>query len=70
MSKIRHRQLELPVLANVNGKAGESSGRTATVPSSQSATVTGGFHKPASADDQSIYKSMSDSYFGTTAKQA
>lgn len=70
MSKIRHRQLELPVLSNVIGKAGESSGKMTTVPSTQSVSVADGFPKPASTEDQSIYKSISDSYFGAAAKQA
>jgi len=71
MTKTKHRQLELPVLTNVNGKP------TRIVSEERvSGSVTGpvhdreGFHKPATADDQSIYKAISDNYFGGTAKQA
>lgn len=71
MTKIRPRQLELPVMVDVNGKAqtGTTSERPAGSTSSAH-TVETGFHKPASADDQSIYKAISDNYFNTTAKQA
>jgi trans-2-enoyl-CoA reductase len=71
MNKARQRQLELPVLVNVNGKSsGAGSSERSAALASQAATVASGFHKPASADDQSIYKSISDSYFEAPAKQA
>ncbi len=69
MTTTRPRQLELPVLANVNGKVvpGSACGAPAEFPVGE---VSAGFHKPASADDRSVYKSISDNYFGTTAKRA
>ncbi len=69
MTKGRPRQLELPVMVDVNGR-------------SQAATFSGqqerlhvyagdtGSHKPASDDDRSVYKAISDNYFNSTAKQA
>lgn len=71
MTKTRQRQLELPVMVDVNGKATTDSmaSRTAAAESDANASQPG-FHKPASAGDQSIYKAISDNYFGTTAKQA
>lgn len=69
MTKIRPRQLELPVMVDVNGKATTRfAGDVAVGLSSQSCTVDTGFHKPASADDQSIYKAISDNYFGATVQ--
>lgn len=70
MTKTRPRQLELPVMADVNGKAqaGAPSGRP--IASSTRTASDAGFHKPASADDQSVYKAISDNYFNATAKQA
>jgi hypothetical protein len=69
MTKTRPRQLELPVMVDVNGKAqsGVPSGRPVSSSASSSET---GFHQPASADDQSVYKAISDNYFNATAKQA
>jgi len=71
MTKTRPRQLELPVMVDVNGKVapGSAGGRLAS-DESQVGNVSVGLHKPASAGDQSIYKSISDNYFGSTAKQA
>lgn len=71
MTKTRPRQLELPVMVDVNGKAttGSVASRTAAADSDANATSPG-FHKPASAGDQSIYKAISDNYFSSTAKQA
>ena len=71
MTKTRPRQLELPVMVDVNGKAqaGPASDRSASS-ASRSSEVDTGFHKPASADDQSIYKAISDNYFSSRAKQA
>lgn len=69
MTKIRPRQLELPVMVDVNGKATPRlAGGAAEASSSQSHTVDAGFHKPAPPDDQSIYKAISDNYFGTTVQ--
>ncbi len=72
MTKTRPRQLELPVMVDVNGKAAPgSTGGRAAASDSGAGNFSAGFHKPASADDQSIYKSISDNYyFGATAKQA
>ncbi len=69
MTKTRPRQLELPVMVDVKGKValGSSRGKTVTTEGSK---LSAGFHKPASADDQSIYKAISDNYFTPTAKQA
>lgn len=70
MSKMRQRQLELPILTNVinsqtlrinnNNKSGFAT----------HAIGSGGvgFHQPASKDDQSIYESMSESYFAVKSK--
>lgn len=71
MTKTNPRQLELPVMVDVNGKAapGSSGGKVADSESEDS-NFPAGFHKPASADDQSIYKSISDNYFRVVAKQA
>ncbi|TLN00298.1 hypothetical protein FDZ73_19860 [bacterium] len=71
MTKTRPRQLELPVMVDINGKAatGSVENRIATADADVNATSPG-FHKPASAGDQSIYKAISDNYFGITAKQA
>ena len=63
------RQFELPVMADVNGSkplAAVSYGRPEGTPQSH---LHHGCHKPASADDQSIYKAISDSYFNAAAKQ-
>ena len=71
MTKMSQRQLELPVLVDLNGKSSARStdGRPAGT-LSQQGMVDVGFHKPASDDDQSIYKAISDNYFRATAKQA
>lgn len=68
MANTRPRQLELPVMVDVNRKA------QAGVPSGQAIRLSNqssdaGFHKPASAEDQSVYKAISDKYFKATAKQ-
>jgi hypothetical protein len=70
MTKTRPRQLELPVMVDLNGKAqaGNASGRSVQM-TPQSSTASG-FHKPASAGDQSIYKTISDNYFNTSVKRA
>lgn len=70
MTKARPRQLELPVMVDVNG----SNARVA-VPLGQSEVlppnhVSHGFHKPASEDDQSVYKAIRDCYFSAAVKQA
>lgn len=71
MTKTRPRQLELPVMVDVNGKAVPgSTGGTVAGNETRAGNLSAGFHKPASADDQSIYKSISDNYFGAAAKQA
>lgn len=69
MNKTSQRQLELQVFSNVNRKSPSVGSSKRSADSVQGSTVTNGFHKPASADDQSIYKSMSDNYF-EAAKQA
>lgn len=55
------RQLELPVLVDITAKA--SKVPQASVASRAEPGVSA-FHKPASVDDQSIYKAISDNYFG------
>lgn len=71
MTKTRPRQLELPVMVDVNGKAapGSAGGRVAGSETG-AGNLSAGFHKPASAGDRSIYKTISDNYFGATTKQA
>jgi hypothetical protein len=69
MTKIHPRQLELPVMVDVNeraqtGTSGDQSGQ----PSSCTRSSDRGFHKPASAEDQSVYKAISDNYFKATTK--
>lgn len=71
MTKTRPRQLELPVMVDLNGKAAPgSAGNRVTGGKPGAGNVSAGFHKPASPFDQSIYKSISDNYFGVAAKQA
>ncbi len=71
MTKMSQRQLELPVLVDVNVKlSGRSSGVRSAGIISQPETIETGFHKLASDDDQSIYKAISDNYFRASAKQA
>lgn len=68
---MRQRQLELPVLVQVSGKTtSEPTIDKNTGSISGSDTNFSGFHKPASAGDQSIYKAISDAYFGLTSKEA
>ena len=70
MTKARPRQLELPVMVDVNGSKAQVAvprGRSEVLPPSH---VDHGFHKPASVDDQSVYKAISDSYFNAAVKQA
>ena len=71
MTKIRPRQLELPVMVDVNGKASAGTIIDRSAESVLNAhIVEAGFHKAAPASDQSIYKAISDNYFNATAKQA
>lgn len=71
MTKMNQRQLELPVLVDLNGRSSvRSSDRRSSETLRQHEMVDVGFHKPASDDDQSIYKAMCDNYFGAAAKQA
>lgn len=72
MTKTRPRQLELPVMVDVNGKTAPGlAGGSVSSGEIGTGNFSAGFHKPASTDDQSIYKSISDNYFvGSTAKQA
>ena len=70
MTKARPRQLELPVMVDVKGskiQAATSQGRHEAL---SARSINQGFHKPASADDQSVYKAISDNYFSAAAKQA
>lgn len=67
MTKARPRQLELPVMVDVKGSkvpADTSQGRLSA------SFINQGFHKPASVDDQSVYKAISDNYFNPAVKQA
>lgn len=71
MTKIRPRQLELPVMVDVNGKGNTGTPINRSAGSAPCANIVDtGFHKPASAGDQSVYKAISDNYFSTTVKQA
>ena len=69
MTKTRPRQLELPVMVDVNGtpQAGIAERKSLVSVTSPS---DAGFHKPASAEDRSVYKAISDNYFSATAKHA
>lgn len=69
MIKARPRQLELPVMVDLNGSKAQVAachGRPEVLPPGQ---FDQGFHKPASVEDQSVYKAISDSYFSATVKQ-
>lgn len=66
--KISPRQLELPVMVDVNGKVRATVSGQSISTESHSLIVDSGFHKPASADDQSIYKAISDNYFTDAPK--
>lgn len=70
MTKRHQQQLELPILSNVNGKhgLGVSSYKLMDAAAQPTSPIVDGFHKPASVVDQSIYKSISDSYFGAKSK--
>ncbi len=69
MTKTHPRQLELPVMVDVNGKVATSSEVLATaIAGSDRGSVMPGFHKAASSGDQSIYKAISDNYFGSAVK--
>ncbi|GHT92952.1 hypothetical protein FACS1894116_04020 [Betaproteobacteria bacterium] len=71
MTKTRPRQLELPVLVDVNERAQSgTSGGQLVQPLSRSLSVDTGFHKPASAEDQAVYKAIRDRYFNATTKRA
>lgn len=71
MTRTRQRQLELPVMVNVNEKASTGS-EVAGIGSVslESTSLAPGFHRPASIGDQSIYKAISDNYFEGAVKQA
>ena len=72
MTRTRHPQLELSVLVDVNSKQAiwaPVAPATESLPQPM-VSVGSSFHKPASADDQLIYKSISDNYFGISSKQA
>lgn len=65
-ARVPQRQLELPVLGNVNVKSPATDSTAPTVLGA--CVVSSRFHKLASADDQSIYRSISDGYFRTSVK--
>ena len=72
MIKKCHSQLELPVLVDVKSKQSASISRgsvTESVLPQGITTANAYFHKPASVDDQLIYKAISDNYFGISSKQ-
>ncbi len=69
MTTTRPRQLELPVMVDVNGKAAAGPIERGKVIAG-SGSVSSEFHKPATAGDQSIYKAISDNYFSPSEKQA
>lgn len=71
MTKRHNTQLELPVLAEVSGKRSVGvPANPATNSSPLSTASTGTFHKPASADDQLVYKAISDNYFRVNSKRS
>lgn len=63
-------QLELPILADVKGRQTSRVHDNKFSESAKQATTSmdGNFHKPASADDLSIYNSISASYFAPSPK--
>ncbi len=69
MTKTRPRQLELPVMVDVNGKPQVDIAERKSL-ASVARSNDAGFHKPASAEDRSVYKAISDNYFSATAKHA
>lgn len=70
MAKIHPRQLELPVMVDVNRKSlADEANASIMKAASYPRVVDTGLHRPASADDQSIYKAISDHYFNSTVKQ-
>lgn len=69
MTKARPRQLELPVMVDVKGSKAQADTSQGRHDALSSCAVNQGFHKPASMDDQSVYKAISDNYFRAAAKQ-
>lgn len=54
------KQLELPILADINSKSVEDT-------SAKNHDILG-FHQPASKEDESIYQLISNSYFSNSNK--
>ncbi|WP_229008081.1 hypothetical protein [Methylophilus sp. Leaf408] len=60
MTRLKHQQLELPVMVDINCKSNKSSisegSQVIDIKSDE-------YHKQATHSDQLIYKSISDNYF-------
>lgn len=70
MTKAHRLQLELPVMVDINDKSSNHLSPTQPRQVGQEAgKPDSGYHKPASLDDQSVYKAMSDSYFNVGANR-
>jgi len=68
MTKRQIKQLELPILADVNSNFATKSAPAGKTKSQLQQLDNSGFHKPATKEDQSIYQSISDSYFSDVIK--
>lgn len=70
MTKKPQKQLELPILTDVNSKFSIKSLENTSLNSSAQTNLntSSDFHKPASKQDQSIYQLISDSYFSLPNK--
>lgn len=66
MTKKINKQLELPILTDVNIKSGSI--RTPSIDRMISSSNVSDFHRIASKEDESIYKLISDSYFKSNHK--
>lgn len=64
MNKKQSQQLELPVLSDLNGKVGLVGISNSTPKDYRFDNL---FHQPASAEDRTIYNSISDNYFKSLA---
>lgn len=60
MTRLKHQQLELPVMVDINCKSNKTSNNDNE---STNLKTTDAYHKQANFSDQLIYKSISDNYF-------
>ncbi len=60
MTRLKHQQLELPVMVDINCKSNKTNSNDKE---STSFKITDAYHKQANSSDQLIYKSISDNYF-------